>query len=939
MKNWKSGFERRKTIKPLNLVFSNVFHLMPMKTKFYLASLFVFHLLAASIHGQPVVFLNQNDLLTNVTGFAEYSDCVVDMNGDRLDDVVRVAGKGIYIDFQQSDGTFQQRFFNVHLATLPTWSICAGDLDNNGFNDLLLASSESVSFVTADSSGTKYSEQLMPVTIASQRSTMADINNDGWLDAFVCNDTALSIPFRNDGFGKMIPETNLIETSPGPGAYSAIWTDFDNDSDIDLYITKCKAGAPPSDPDRINLLYRNNGDDTFTEVAAAAGLDDNAQSWTTSFEDFDNDGDMDAFIINHDFQNRLFRNNGNGTFTDVISTSGIDAFDLGAFENSTGDFNNDGFMDIFSDLGQQLYLGNGDLTFTGQTLPVTPGAIADLNNDGFLDVVHQGDVFINQGNEHHWIKLIPHGLVTNRNGIGARVELYVAGEKQIREVRSGQSYSPMSSLAVHFGLGDVSEIDSIIVRWPSGIRTKLDTPHIDTTYTLPEATCLLEGSEISVAGDTNLCPGDTLMLTAPFGFPLYTWSTGETTQSILISGEGLFHAIVQDSNGCISLTNSIHVRAPQELIPTITASNSNHLCAGETIFLISSPGVNYLWADGSTAQSIAVTESGTYTVAVDGICSETQIVSEPYDVVFLEAAIPVLTSIEHTPEDSVIIVVEGSHISWYDEASGGLLLDTGNILIREDLNHSVTYYAESHTIYPEQIFSGGKADTTGPGGLPDQTGYLLFDIWEPITLLSVDAYVPEGGPAGTRFIQLYEGDTLLDFVQVVVQPGLNTVPLNFEIPIGKYSLRSPQGNLFRNRGELSYPYFLGQAGQITSSSFGDEYYYFFYNWQLRTPEYECVSKRLPVEIIVIGQENISDVASWHIYPNPSAGEVWLEFSRNETGSIIVSNELGQRVLSREFVDQQLISLKFPTTNTGIYLVQVRTKETVLSRKLLITQKG
>ncbi len=888
-----------------------------------------------SVKAQPVALVYQSDLLTPVTGFADYADCVVDMNGDMLDDVVRVAGKGIYIDYQQPDRTYHQRFFNLHLATLPTWSICAGDLDNNGFNDLLLASITSVSFVSADDAGSSYKEQLMPVQIASQRSTIADINRDGWLDAFVCNDTTQSFPFRNDGTGLMSPDTNLIKTSPRPGAYSAIWTDYDNDTDIDLYITKCKAGAPPGDPDRINLLYRNNGNGTFTETAATAGLDDNAQSWCTSFEDFDNDGDMDAFIINHDFQNRLFRNNGDGTFTDVISTSGIDAFDLGAFENSTGDFNNDGYIDIFSDLQQALYLGNGDLTFTGQSLPVTPGAIADLNQDGFLDVVHQSDVFINQGNDHHWIKLVPHGLVSNRNGIGARVELYGTWGKQIREVRSGQSYSPMSSLAVHFGIGEVTRIDSVVIKWPSGIRTKLDTPQVDTTYLLPEAACVLDGTEISIAGDTNLCPGDTLMLTAPFGFLTYRWSGGETTQSIMVSGEGLYSVVVSDSNGCVSLTNSIRVHVPHEQQPTISASTSNHLCAGETIFLTSSPGVNYLWADGSMEQSIAVTESGTYTVAVDGVCNESQIVSEPYDVVFLEAPIPVFVSMDQTPGDSILLVVEGTHIEWYDELSGGTLLDTGNILHRPDVNQTKTYYAESHSIYPEQTYSGGKPDTTGPGGLPDQTGYLLFEIWEPVTLLSVDVYVPEGAPAGTRFIQLFEGATLINFVQVVVQPGLNTVTLNFEIPIGRYSLRSPQGNLFRNRGELSYPYFLGQAGQITTSSFGDEYYYYFYNWQIRTPEYECVSPRLPVEVLVIGHENITHPATWRMFPNPTSGDVWIELSGNESGKIIVTNSMGQEVMTKEFTEEHLLHVSIPGISHGIYQLEIITGDTHQFRSLVI----
>jgi hypothetical protein len=298
-------------------------------------------------YSQPVLFTESTELISSITGFTQYSDCVVDMNGDYLDDVVRVGGKGVYIDYQSPNGSFYPRQYNIPVHSLPSWSICVGDLDNNSYNDLLFASSSSVSFFLSNENGTNYTETLMPDFIESQRSIMADINNDGWLDAFVCNETRISFPFRNAGNGMMITDTNLIHTADRPGNYAAIWTDYDNDGDSDLYISKCLDGIPPGDIIRTNLLYRNNHDGTFTEVGALAGVDDNAQSWSTSFEDFDNDGDFDAFVVNHDFANRLYRNNGDGTFTDVIFNSGIDPFDLEAFENSTGDFNNDGFMDIF----------------------------------------------------------------------------------------------------------------------------------------------------------------------------------------------------------------------------------------------------------------------------------------------------------------------------------------------------------------------------------------------------------------------------------------------------------------------------------------------------------------------------------------------------------------------------------------------------------------
>ena len=278
----------------------------------FLQSLALLLVLATAHAQEPVSMIQNSNVLNPIIGFS-WNSCVVDMNNDQLDDVVRATDNGLYIDYQQANGSFQQSFFALNFQNLPGGSICAGDLDNNGFNDLLFGDDSAVSFVMSNANGTAYTEYAKPEYIFSQRSTMADIDNDGDLDAFVCHDVDKSHPYRNDGNGNMTLDQTLIETADLPGNYAAIWTDYDNDGDDDLYITKCRGGALPGDIARTNLLYRNNGDGSFSEVGAAAGVDDNAQSWSTVFEDFDNDGDFDAFIVNHDFQNRYYRNNGDGT--------------------------------------------------------------------------------------------------------------------------------------------------------------------------------------------------------------------------------------------------------------------------------------------------------------------------------------------------------------------------------------------------------------------------------------------------------------------------------------------------------------------------------------------------------------------------------------------------------------------------------------------------
>lgn len=428
-----------------------------------------------------VTFSNQGNFLGPVSGF-QNTDCMVDMNGDYVDDVVRVTSSGIYIDYMDSTGSMSQDYYPMSLSNLPTWSICAGDIDANGYNDLLLGDGDAISFVYANANGTAYTEDAHPEYIFTQRGTFADIDNDGHLDAFACHDVDQSHPYRNDGFGGLTLDTSLINTADMPGNYAALWVDYDNDGDSDLYITKCRQGSSPGDPERTNLLYRNNGNGTYTEAGAAANLDDNSQSWATVFEDFDNDGDFDAFIVNHDFQNKLLVNDGSGVYTDTIAGSGINANDLGAWENAGADFDNDGNIDIFSELQDEMYWGNGDFTFTPSNLSFRKGGIGDVDNDGFLDVINGNSLWINNGNSNHWVKVTLQGVQSNRNGIGTRVEIFGSWGIQIREIRSTQSFSPMSTLNAHFGIGAETAIDSIVLHWPSGITDILVNPSSDAVH-------------------------------------------------------------------------------------------------------------------------------------------------------------------------------------------------------------------------------------------------------------------------------------------------------------------------------------------------------------------------------------------------------------------------------------------------------------------------
>lgn len=891
-----------------------------------ITSLILLALFTDTITGQQVSFIHKPQLLNPVSGFTSYSDCAVDMNDDHLDDVVRVGNKGIYIDFQQIDGTYTQQFFPVSIVSPPSWSICAGDLDNNGFNDLLFGHLGSVSFISANDQGNNYTETVMPGFIASQRSTLADINNDGWLDGFVCNDTALSIPYLNDGTGRMSPDFSLINTAALAGNYSAIWTDVDNDHDIDLYLSKCFGGAVPGDPRRINLLYRNNGDGTFDEIGQEAGVDDNAQSWSTAFEDFDNDGDFDAFVVNHDMKNRLYRNNGDGMFTDVIGISGINASDLGALEVMSGDFNNDGFADIFSDLTDQLYLGNGDLTFLRQSTQVTPGAIADLNNDGFLDVANNGQVWLNEGNKNHWIKIIPRGIISNRNGIGARIEIFGGWGKQTREIRSGQSYTPMSTLTAHFGLGEHTLADSLKIFWPSGMETTIYDLIGDSLYFIPEVSCLSPGlNEISILDSTMICPGDTTWLKAPEGYAEYLWSNNQADDIIPVYNEGKYSVLSLDSSGCATLSQVVEIKYRKDIPPLIYSPGGNVICQGDSLDLIASHGEHYLWSDGvSETPNLWVRQSGSYMVSIDAQCADGRLDSDPFEIFILPAEQPKILDTAYLPGDTIVLTADRANCNWYDVPDSVTPIATGSVLKAKSQGQVSTFYVESSYTYDGENMSGGKMDTSGQGGVSAQSGFLYFSSWANFTLLSVDILVPEGAPLNNRFVQLWKGDSLVAFKQFEVSTGVNTLELGFSVSPGEYSLRCQQGNLWRNRGDLDYPYPIGNVGNITTSSFGKTYYYYFYNWKIITGGMECTSERLKVEVLETATSVLDFSERLNLYPNPCGNELTVEIPANVhyPDLLIISDATGMVLLKLPLDDQQALNLYLGTFVPGMYTIQV-----------------
>jgi len=451
----------------------------------------------------PETFITFNPTtMSNVSG----GDCVVDMNGDFLDDIVSTSNSQITISYQQEDGSFIQETIPTPPAeNSASWSITAGDLDNNGYNDLMYGGGSGVSIMMISDDGTAAEQWATDEYVFSQRGNMVDINMDGILDAFMCHDVAPNVYMISDGEGGFeYNQGGLGETENG-GNYGSIWIDYNNDCLLDLFIAKCRGGNVP---ENINQMHRNNGDGTFTEVGEEIGLADNVQTWSSAWADFDNDGDMDVFVGASSTTNgshKMMRND-DGVFVDITSETGIeDNFPTG-IEHVAHDYNNDGYVDI-DITGNTMLINNGDFTFTHSNSATNNGPVGDLNNDGYLDVVAFGGLInFNGETGNNWVKINTIGTASNKNGIGARVAITSNLGTQIRDVKAGDGFGNMSSITTHFGLGLDEEIENITIHWPSGQTTIVESPEINTTHNIVEIDGTIVNIEEILENDLAVYP-------------------------------------------------------------------------------------------------------------------------------------------------------------------------------------------------------------------------------------------------------------------------------------------------------------------------------------------------------------------------------------------------------------------------------------------------
>ncbi len=539
----------------------------------------------------------------------------------RATNTVDSAAPGRFVEISQRLGVnFQHQASHTSKKYLPETmgsGVALFDYDNDGRLDIFFVNGAPLSDPTPkgtipQKTGPKYGSRLyhqkadgtfedvtekagLQGTGYGMGVAVGDYDNDGYEDLYVTAYGGNKL-YHNNGDGTFSDVTAKAGVGGSGWSTSAAWVDLDGDGFLDLVVLRylewdfddvwCgehKEGYRAyCHPDYFKparpLVYHNNGDGTFTEVAEKLGLSKPAKGLGVALADYDRDGHIDLFFANDSMVEFLYHNRGDGTFEEVGLVSevavDIDGRTYAGMGVDFADYNNDGWPDIVvTDLANQryaLYQNNGDGTFAyvstpsglaGMTLAhsgwgvrlfdfdndgwkdlliaqghdldtiektnpslryrepmllarnigkgfvdvsqssgevfkqswVARGlAIGDLDNDGRLDAVvttNDGPAYVLRNetpSANHWLLLRLVGHKSNRDAIGANVKLVTASGQQFATVTTASSYLSSSDKRVHFGLGKEKSIESIEIRWPSGIVQTLKNIPADQVLQIDE---------------------------------------------------------------------------------------------------------------------------------------------------------------------------------------------------------------------------------------------------------------------------------------------------------------------------------------------------------------------------------------------------------------------------------------------------------------------
>jgi len=482
-------------------------------------------------------------------GFLGAGVSFADFNNDNIDDLTFGHHAG-QIRFYQGDGVwFEEIQLNIVNDLNETKSVLWADIDNDGDQDFFITNRNASNKLWLNDGGMQFTDVTSSCGIStsiitkSYGASFGDYDNDGYIDLYICNFHPSIIPienelYHNNGDGTFTDVTAITGVGNGfQQSFQSTWIDIDKDGFLDLHVINDRDSHQ-------NSFYHNNGDGTFTDMAPDWGVNLSVWAMSSTFADYDRDGDLDLYVTNTLFVgNVLLSNNMNegGGFIDVTDIEAVQVNQI-CWGACFIDHENDSWLDlyvasgmnafteypaVFDQYGVQpnaFYSSSGvspmlDISTETPQAEQYSFAIAkgDFNNDGFPDLVsHQigeyASVISSTPNENHFLKVMPQGTSVNRDAIGAEVMVYHSeglntgvNTVNVDVVFCGDKYLSQNSRHLHFGLGTSSQIDSVVVQWPGAGVESFHGLSIDTSIVLIEGSSLDGGTNDECTDPWNFC--------------------------------------------------------------------------------------------------------------------------------------------------------------------------------------------------------------------------------------------------------------------------------------------------------------------------------------------------------------------------------------------------------------------------------------------------
>lgn len=456
------------------------------------------------------------------SGGNSYSSNWIDYDNDGFPDLHVVNyGENDFLYRNNGDGTFTAVTSSglTQDGNVGSYSATWADYDNDGFTDVVVVNAgenENNALYRNNQNGTftKITGQIDHGASKqySAGGAWGDFNNDGFADLLVINEGFTDNRYGKQNFlyynqnGIFTRSTQALIANDTTWENGLSLADYDNDGDTDVLTTNWPYP---------NFLYTQTGVNQFTRTILGQGVPNDY--WSSNWADFDNDGDLDVFMTGLSQvslnPNKLFRNDGNGVFTelaDVEMSKHRAYFSIGS---ASGDFDNDGDIDIYVTNTKDFaggpdpgffFVNEGNMQFkrvetsviTSEMLVGHGCSFTDIDRDGDLDlfvaagtdeyndpenpISNNNLLYLNNGNTNHWMSVRAVGETANRSAVGAhiRVKALMNGHAvwQLREVQSLTGYAAQDGFDIHFGLGDATMVDSLVIDWPN-------TNHSRTVYT------------------------------------------------------------------------------------------------------------------------------------------------------------------------------------------------------------------------------------------------------------------------------------------------------------------------------------------------------------------------------------------------------------------------------------------------------------------------